>query len=129
MTRTMKVWAGIALSAAILLLFLTRRHAEDSRMQSMWEQKYHRTRMQIGWQLITLRHEYGTRQVNVSQNTMLEIRRLWEDRDVLRYVLRGQKSAFQSDSLARLEQLIDSRAPLTTVLREIGRIEKINDTY
>lgn len=84
--------------------------------------------MQIGWQLVTLRHEYGTRQMHISQNTVLEIRRLWWDRDVLFYVLRQQKSTFPADSLVRLERLVDRHAPLTTVLREIQRIEQINDT-
>lgn len=124
----MKIWAGIALSAAIVLLFLKQRHTDDARMQSVWQHKYHHIRMQIGWQLVTLRHEYGTRQIHISQNTVLEIRRLWWDRDVLFYVLRQQKSTFPADSLVRLEQLVDRHAPLTTVLREIQRIEQINDT-
>lgn len=128
MTRTVKIWGGITLSSAIVLLFLAQRNREDARMQSMWQQNYHRTRMQIGWQLIHLRHEYGTQQIPVSQNTMLEIRRLWDDRDVLFHVLRHRKSPFKSDSLIKLEQLIDRRAPLTSVLREIERIEKVNET-
>jgi hypothetical protein len=128
MTRTVKIWTGIALSAAIVLLFLIQRNAEDKRMQSMWQRKYDRIRMQIGWQLMHLRHDYGTRQMHISQNTALEIRRLWDDRDVLFHVLRHQKSPFPADSLIKLEQLIDRRAPLTTMLREIERIEKINET-
>lgn len=75
-----------------------------------------------------LRHEYGTQQMPVSQNSILEIRKLWDDRDVLFHVLRLRKSAFTADSLTKLEQLIDRRAPLTTVLKEIQRIEKINET-
>lgn len=97
-------------------------------MQGMWEQKYHRTRMQIGWQLMHLRHGYGTRQMPVSQNTMREIGRLWEDRDVLFHLLRHRKSAFSADSLNKLKSLINRRAPLTTVLGEIERIEKANET-
>lgn len=84
--------------------------------------------MQIGWQLMKLRHEFGTKQINVAQNTTLEIRMLWDDRDVLYNALNGRKSRFQSDSLIKLKRLIDRHAPLTTVLREIERIEKINDT-
>lgn len=84
--------------------------------------------MQIGWQLMHLRHEYGTRQMHISQNTALEIRRLWDDRDVLFQVLKHRKTPFPADSLIKLEQLIDRRAPLTTVLREIERIEKIIET-
>ena len=128
MTRTTKKWVGIALSIVIVLLFLFQRDNEDTRMRSVWQQKYQRTKMQIGWQLTHLRHEYGTQQIRVSQNTKLEIRRLWDDRDLLSHLLGHRKNPFQSDSLIRLEQLIDRRAPLTTVLREIDRIEKINET-
>ncbi|HWV33789.1 MAG TPA: hypothetical protein VN038_29240 [Dyadobacter sp.] len=128
MTRTTKKWVGIAVSIAIVLLFLFQRDREDSRMRRAWEHKYRHTRMQIGWHLTNLRHEYGTQQLHISQNTALGIRRLWDDRDVLLYVLRHQKSAFQADSLVKLEQLIDHHAPLTTVLKEIERIEQINDT-
>lgn len=84
--------------------------------------------MQIGWHLMNLRHEYSTQRMDISQNTLLEIRRLWDDRDLLLHVLHNQKSAFQADSLAKLEYLIDHQAPLITVLREIERIEKINET-
>lgn len=127
MTRTIKKWVGIALSIAIVLLFLFQRDREDSRMRRAWEEKYRRTRMQIGWHLMNLRHEYGTQQMHISQNTALEIRKLWDDRDVLLHMLRHRKSAFPADSLSKLERLIDRRAPLTAVLKEIERIERIND--
>lgn len=128
MTRTAKQWAGIALSVTIILIFLFQRNGEDSRMQDVWKHKYRRTRMQIGWQLMHLRHEYASRQLHISQNTALEVRRLWYDRDVLLHVLRHRRNAFPADSLIQLENLIDRRAPLITVLREIERIERINET-
>lgn len=128
MTRTVKKWVGIALPIAIILVFLFQRNRADSRMRGAWERHYRRTRMQIGWQLTNLRHEYGTRQLHISRNTVLEIRRLWDDRDVLSHLLQHPKSTFQADSLIKLEYLIDHHASLTAVLREIERIEKINET-
>lgn len=128
MTRTAKKWAGIALSIAIIMLFLFQRSGDDARMQRVWHLKYDRTRKQISWQLMHLRHGYSAQQTHISQNTVLEIRRLWDDRDVLFNVLQHRKSLFPADSLIKLEQLIDRRATLTTVLREIERIEKINET-
>jgi hypothetical protein len=128
MTRTVKTWAGITLSAAIILVFLAQRNAENARMRSIWQQKYRRTRMQIGWQLMHLRHVYGKQQMPVSKNPISEIRKLWDDRDVLFHLLRHRESAFPADSLIKLEELIDRRAPLTTVLKEIERIEQINET-
>lgn len=59
---------------------------------------------------------------------MLEVKSLWEDRDVLFHVLKHRKTAFSADSLNKLERLIDRQTQLATVLREIERIEKINDT-
>jgi hypothetical protein len=47
---------------------------------------------------------------------------------MLYYVINGKKGAFQSDSLRKLERLIDRPAPLMNVLKEIERIEQINDT-
>ncbi len=66
--------------------------------------------------------------MHYSQNTVLELRRLWDHRDLLYHAINGYKSPFPADSLIKLEQLIDRRAPLTTVLKEIERIEKVNDT-
>lgn len=128
MTRTTKKWVGIALPIVIVMLFLFQQDNEDARMRIVWQQKYHRTRMQISWYLINLRHEFGTKQIHISQNTVLEIRMLWDDRDVLYHALKGRKSPFPADCLTKLEQLIDRRAPLTIVLGEIERIEKINET-
>ncbi len=122
------MWAGVALSIIIVLLFLVQRRAEDTRMQTVWQEKYRRTRMQIGLHLMHLRHEYGTSQMHVSQNTALDIRELWNDRDVLFQVINKRMSPFSADSLATLEQLIDRHAPLTTVLKEIERIERMNET-
>lgn len=127
MNRILKIWAGIVLSACIVLLLLTQRHADNERMLPVWEQKYQRTRMRIGLHLTNLRHEYAGQRIAYAQNTALEIRALWEERDVLFHVLRKQKSRFPSDSLRRLETLIDRRAALTTVLAEIDRIERVND--
>lgn len=127
MTRASRKWVGIALPIIILFICLYQR-VGDKCVQGVWNQKYHRTRMQIGWQLVNLRHEYSTQKIDISQNTVLEIRRLWNDRDVLLHVLRNKKSTFQADSLTKLEYLIDHQAPLTTVLREIERIEQINET-
>ncbi|WP_342087386.1 hypothetical protein [Dyadobacter sp. OTU695] len=128
MTRTSKKWAGIALSITIIMLFLCQRSGDDARMRTVWQLKYDRTRKQISWQLMHLRHGYGTQQMHISKNTALEIRRFWDDRDVLFHVLQHRESPFPADSLIKLEQLIDRRAPLTTLLREIERIEKINET-
>ncbi len=127
MTRTAKKWAGIALSGVIVALFLFIQQAEDRRLQGEWNQKYRRTQMQIGWQLINLRHEYSTQQIQVFQNTVLEIKELWYSRDVLFQVLHHQQSHFQADSLIKLEQLIDRRAPVRAIFQEIQRIEKINE--
>ncbi|MBO9612983.1 MAG: hypothetical protein J7619_09825 [Dyadobacter sp.] len=129
MTRTTKKWVGIALPFIIVLFLLIRQRLAHTPLRSDLHRKYQSTRIQISRQLMNLRHEFGTKQMHYSQNTSLEIRRLWDERDMLYHSINGKKDIFQSDSLARLEQLIDSRAPLTTVLREIGRIEKINDTY
>ena len=128
MIRASKKWVGIALPIVILFICLYQRVGKEKCVRGVWNQKYRRTRMQIGWQLINLRHEYSTQRMDISQNTLLEIRRLWDDRDLLLHVLHNQKSAFQADSLVKLEYLIDHRAPLATVLREIERIEKINET-
>lgn len=128
MTRTVKKWVGIALPIAIILVFLFQRNRADSRMRGAWERHYRRTQMQIGWQLMSLRHEYGTQQLHISRKTALKIRRLWDDRDVLSHLLRYPKSTFPADSLTKLEYLIDHHASLTTILKEIERIEKINET-
>lgn len=128
MTRTAKKWAGIAMVCIIIAPLLFQRQNDDRRMQGAWSQKYRRTRMQISWQLMNLRHEYSIRQLDVSQNTVLEIKELWHGRDVLFQVLHHRESPFQADSLIKLERMIDSRKPLMTVLREIERIEKINET-
>jgi hypothetical protein len=128
MTRTAKKWVGIALPIIVVLSMLIRYRLGNTPAQNDLQANYHRTRMHIGRQLMNLRHELGTKQINVSQNTALEIRMLWDDRDVLYSALNGRKSRFQSDSLIKLERLIDRRASLTTVLREIERIERINDT-
>lgn len=127
MKRTIKKWAGIALPTAIILLLLVQRDREDARMKNVWQQKYRRIRMQIGWKLISLRHDYGARQSEIPKNTALEIRELWDERDVLFYVLYHRKNTFPADSLTKLQRLIDRHAPLTTVFREIERIEKINE--
>jgi hypothetical protein len=128
MTRTVKTWAGIAVSAIIVLLFLIQRNLETAHVATVREQKYYQTRLKISWQLMNLRHEYSTQQIHVSQNTVLEIKELWHNRDLLFYVLHHRKSRFQADSLINLERLIDKRTALTTVLREIQRIEQINET-
>ncbi|MGX5857451.1 hypothetical protein ACWKW6_27595 [Dyadobacter jiangsuensis] len=128
MTRAAKTWVGIALPVIIGLLLLIRHRIADVPARTDLHRKYHTTRMQIGQQLMKLRREFGTKQMHHAQNTTLEIRKLWNDRDMLYYVINGKKGAFQSDSLRKLERLIDRPAPLMNVLKEIERIEQINDT-
>ncbi len=128
MTRIAKIWVGIALPVIIALSLLIRQRIADMPAQSDLHGKYRTTRMQIGQQLMRLRREFETKQMHYAQNTTLEIRKQWNDRDVLYYVINGKKSPFQADSLIKLERLIDHHAPLTTVLKEIERIEQINDT-
>lgn len=128
MTRTVKIWVGIALPVIIALSILIRHRIAHRPAQSDLHEKYRCARIQIGQQLTRLRREFGTKQMHVSQNTTLEIRKLWDDRDMLYGAINGRKSPFQSDSLIILERLIDHDAPLTTVLKEIERIEQINDT-
>lgn len=128
MTRTAKIWVGIALPVVIALSLLIRHRIADVPAQSDLHEKYQGTRIQIGQQLTRLRRELGTKQIHHSQNTTLEIRKLWSDRDMLYYIINGKKSLFQSDSLIKLERLIDHTAPLTIVFKEIERVEQINDT-
>lgn len=128
MTRTVQKWVGIALPFIIALSLIIRHRLGHMPAQSDLHRKYHHTRLQIGQQLGNIRREFGTKQMHQSQNTALEIRKLWDDRDLLYYLIKGRKKPFQSDSLIKLERLIDHHAPLTTVLKEIERIEQINDT-
>lgn len=128
MTRAAKIWVGIALPVIIALSVLIRHRIAHRPAQSDLRGKYRDTRIQIGQQLTRLRREFGTKQMQHAQNTTLEIRKLWDDRDMLFAIINGQVSPFQSDSLIKLERLIDHTAPLTTVLKEIERIEQINDT-
>src|ERR1700754_1654958 len=103
MKRSAKQWAGIAVSILIILLFLSQRDADHERMAGLWEKKYQHHRVLISWQLMNLRHEYGTRQMDMSQNTVLEIKALWDERDVLFHLLRKRKNPFPADSLLKLE--------------------------
>ena len=128
MTRAAKTWVGIALPVIIALSLLIRHRIVHRPAQSDLQGKYRDTRIQIGQQLTRLRREFGTKQLQHAQNTTLEIRKLWNDRDMLYYIINGKKGTFKSDSLVKLEQLIDRPAPFMNVLKEIERIEQINDT-
>jgi len=129
MARNAKIWAGIAMSAAIVLLFLARRDTEDERMQAVWQEKYRHTQRRIGWQLVHLRHEYARQPIRTSENILFEIKQLWIDKDILTHLIQSAKSRFPADSLMKLEKLITQKAPTNAVVREIERIEKINANH
>lgn len=128
MKLSAKFWAGVALSLIIVFAFVIQRNAENEQMEGVWRQKYQRVKMQISWHLVNLRHQHGTRQTDVAQNTILEIRQLWYDRDVLFHVLHRRRSLFSADSLIPLERLIDRRASPHMVSHEIRRVEQMNET-
>lgn len=129
MARNAKIWAGIAMSAAIVLLFLAQRDTEDKRMQAVWQEKYRHTQRRIGWQLVHLRHEYARQPIQTSTSILLEIKQLWIEKDILTHLIRSAQSRFPADSLMKLERLITQKAPTAAVVREIERIEKINANH
>nr|WP_295932489.1 hypothetical protein [uncultured Dyadobacter sp.] len=90
--------------------------------------KYNRVRIRITWQLMNLRQECAAQKVDVAQNTVLEIRQLWDDRDLLYRALHNRPSPFPSDSLLMLEHLVDQQVPLKAVIREIDRVANVNET-
>lgn len=128
MKLTAKHWAGIATSVILILLFLIQHPIGNEPMTKTSQMKYYRVRIKITWQLMNLRQECAAQKVDVAQNMVLEIRQLWDDRDMLYYALHKRPSPFPSDSLLMLEHLIDQQVPLKAVFREIDRVAKVNET-
>lgn len=129
MKLKMKHWAGMAVSATLTLFFLIQHNSGNEHMTKVSQIKYHRVRIRITRQLMNLRRECAAQKVDVAQNTVLEIRQLWGDRDLLYYALHNRPSPFPSDSLLMLEHLVDQQVPLKAVIREIDRVANVNETH
>lgn len=127
MSLSVKQKTWITLSIIAILLCCIAKRLPNCDAEHTLDSRYFEVRNQISKHIILLRHQCANGQIDLAQNTLLEIKELWLLRDLLARTSKRQQLRFPADSIITLENLIDRQASYNALRTEIDRLEQFNE--